>query len=213
MIEVSGLSIHQGDFVLDDVSFVVPSGEYGVLMGRSGCGKSSVLEAVCGLRAHRAGVIRLDGCDVTHKRPGERGVGYVPQDRALFPGVVVRRQIAFSLIIRRESVAAIAKRVDELAELLGIPHILDREPENLSGGEAQRVALARALAFRPSVLCLDEPLSALDESTLDEICGLLAGVQQRTHVTVLHVTHGRREAQRLGTCLLEFDEGKIRPVS
>ncbi len=212
MIDVQGLSIVQGDFVLQDVSFVVRAGSYGVLMGRSGCGKSSILETVCGLRTPRAGRILLFGRDVTTLAPGERGVGYVPQDRALFPTLAVRDQIAFSLVVRKRPESEIAARVDELAELLGIAHLLDRMPANLSGGEAQRVTLARAVASRPGLLCLDEPLNALDEQTHDEICGLLKEVQEYTGVTVLHVTHSSTEARQLGHQIFHIDAGKLHEI-
>ncbi len=213
MIVVDNLSIRQGDFSFENVDLTIPSGVYGVLMGRSGCGKTTILEAICGLRRMAGGRIRLGDRDVTRLRPGERGIGYVPQDRALFPTMVVGQQLAFSLIVRKTPGDIIASRVAELAELLGIGHLLDRSPGTLSGGEAQRVTLGRALACRPSVLCLDEPLSALDEDTHDEICKLLADIHQCTGVTVLHVTHSRREAQRLGDCVFQLEDGAVRELT
>jgi len=209
VIRVEGIAIRQGTFALEDVSFTVPSGAYGVLMGASGSGKTSILEAICGLKRPAAGSIRLGERDVTRLRPGERGIGYVPQDRALFPRMRVGDQIAFSLVVRRWPMAEIAARVEELAKLLGLEALLERTPETLSGGEAQRVALARALASRPSTLCLDEPLNALDEDTHDETCGLLADIHRLTGVTVLHVTHGLREAERLGTIFLRLRDGRV----
>jgi ABC-type sugar transport system ATPase subunit len=213
MIEVRGLAVHQGSFVLDDISFTVPSGAYGVLMGPSGAGKTSILEVICGLRASAAGQVLLSGVDVSGRRPGERGIGYVPQDRALFPTLTVRQQLAFALVVRRAPAAEIGARVDELAALLGIVHLLDRRPVGLSGGEAQRVTLGRALAARPQVLCLDEPLNALDDAIHEETCALLASVHRLTGVTVLHVTHSLREARRLGTRLLRLEGGAVREVS
>lgn len=212
MIGVTDLSLSQGDFSLKDVNLVVPDGEYGVLMGRSGCGKTTVLEVVCGLRPFIAGDVKVSGRSVGHLKPAERGIGYVPQDRALFPTMRVRDQIAFSLIVRSWTQAEIASRVDELAELLGITNLLDRMPFGLSGGEAQRVALARALAFRPSALCLDEPLSALDEDLHDEICDLLADVHRQTGVTVLHITHSHSEAKRLAGVHFRMEKGAITVV-
>lgn len=209
MIRVDGLSIHQGDFRLDEVSFSVPSGSYAVLMGESGCGKTTVLEGICGLRPLVRGEIFLDDLEATRLKPGERGVGYVPQDRALFPTMRVRDQLAFALVIRREPNRIIAERVEELAELLGISHLLNRYPGSLSGGEAQRVALGRALTCRPPVLCLDEPLSALDEDTHDEICQLLEDIHRHAGVTVLHVTHGKREARRLGDRIFLLVKGQV----
>ncbi len=209
MIEVQDLSIEQGDFGLNGIDLTVPEGSYGVLMGPSGCGKSTVLEILCGLRRPKSGRVLLCGRDVTEMRPGERGVGYVPQDRALFPTMKIRAQLAFSLVIRRVSNDVIASRVVEIAELLGIGHLLDRLPGSLSGGEAQRVTLGRALANHPPVLCLDEPLSALDEDMHGEICELLADVHRRTGVTVLHVTHSVREADLLGSTVFRFRDGTV----
>jgi ABC-type sugar transport system ATPase subunit len=199
-----------GDFALSDVSFAVPTGGYGVLMGKTGSGKTTLLESIIGLRRIRGGRVLLHGVDVTELKPAVRGVGYVPQDGALFSTMTVREQIALALVIRKVSRTAIDRRVDELAELLGIAPLLHRKPRGLSGGERQRVALGRALSFQPGVLCLDEPLSALDDDTRQQMCELLQSVQKRTHVTVLHVTHNRAEAQLLGDCLLRIEDGQVR---
>ena len=204
MIAVEKLALRQGDFSLNDLSFELPEGAYGVLVGRSGCGKTSLLEAVCGLRPISSGRINLGGQDVTDLKPGERGVGYVPQDGALFPHLSVARQLAFSLVLRKTEPAQIAKRVDELSERLGIKHLLDRMPDSLSGGECQRVALGRALSLYPKYLCLDEPLSALDDETHEEIYGLLQQTVKGSDVTVLHVTHNKREVESLADVVLRM---------
>ena len=204
MIAVEKLALRQGDFSLNDLSFELPEGAYGVLVGRSGCGKTSLLEAVCGLRPISSGRIILGGQDVTGLKPGERGVGYVPQDGALFPHLSVARQLAFSLVLRKTEPAQIAKRVDELSERLGIKHLLDRMPNSLSGGECQRVALGRALSLYPKYLCLDEPLSALDDETHEEIYGLLQQTVKGSDVTVLHVTHNKREVESLADVVLRM---------
>ena len=151
----------------------------------------------------------LNDRDVSRWRPAERGVGYVPQDRALFPTMRVAQQIAFPLVLRRRSAAFIQQRVGQLVDLMSIAHLLDRMPGTLSGGEAQRVALARALAHDPSLLCMDEPLSALDEDMHDEMCDLLRKVQTQTKVTTLHVTHRRKEVQRLADVLLSMKDGRV----
>lgn len=204
MIAVEKLALRQGDFSLNDLSFELPEGSYGVLVGRSGCGKTSLLEAVCGLRPISSGRIILDGQEVTGLKPGERGVGYVPQDGALFPHLSVARQLAFSLVLRKTEPTQIAKRVDELSERLGIKHLLDRMPDSLSGGECQRVALGRALSLYPKYLCLDEPLSALDDETHEEIYGLLQQTVKGSDVTVLHVTHNKREVESLADVVLRM---------
>ncbi len=209
MIEVDNVSIRYGAFALDRVSFVVPSDRYGVLMGRTGCGKTTILEAICGLRRPCTGQVRLNGEDVTQLRPAERGVGYVPQDGALFENLDVAANIGFALEIRGVGRNETKQRVEHVAEQLGIGHLLDRNVPHLSGGEKQRVALARALAFGPSVLLLDEPLSALDEDTHTELCELLGRLPELSHCTVLHVTHNHSEAARLAGCLFRFRSGTI----
>jgi len=209
MIALENIELRQGSFELSDLSLELASGEYGVLMGRSGCGKTTLLEAVCGLRNIAGGRVILGGRDVTQLPPAERGVGYVPQDRALFPTMLVREQLAFALVLRALSQVEIAERVDELAELLGITGLLDRTPDKLSGGEAQRVALGRALAHAPAVLCLDEPLAALDEELHGEMCRLLERVHRETGVTILHITHSPSEARRLAGCHFRLADGKV----
>lgn len=203
MIELDGISVHLGTFALRDVSLTVPAGRYAVLMGRTGSGKTTLLEVICGLRRLDAGRVRLAGRDVTRLRPAERGVGYVPQDGALFPTLTVREHLAFAPTVHRWSVLRVRQQVERFAELLGIAHLLERRPEGLSGGERQRVALGRALAFEPAVLLLDEPLSALDEQTREEMHRVLTDVR-RLGVTTLHVTHSRSEAERLADVILRL---------
>jgi molybdate/tungstate transport system ATP-binding protein len=212
MIAVRKLCLRAGAFALRNLSFTVDTGQYAVLMGKTGSGKTTLLEAICGLQAVESGSINLLGRDVTRLGPAERDVGYVPQDRALFPTFKVRDHLAFALTVRRRPRAEIERRVAELAGLLGIGHLLERRPAGLSGGEAQRVALGRALAFRPSVLLLDEPLSALDDDTRSDMVGLLRAVQRLTGVTTLHVTHSLGEAKKLADRLLVLKNGCIEEV-
>jgi ABC-type sugar transport system ATPase subunit len=207
MIRLDSISWRAGAFGLEKVSFTVPAGRYGVLMGKTGGGKTSLLEIICGLRYPSAGRVWLGERDVTDLAPGERGIGYVPQDGALFPTMTVREQLGFALRLR--SLPA-DERVAELAAPLGIAHLLDRKPDGLSGGERQRVALGRALAARPQVLLLDEPLSALDDDTREPLADLLRTVQRATAVTVLHITHNRSEAARLADVLLRLEDGRVR---
>lgn len=212
MISLSHLSIRQGTFRLEDISLELGAGEYGVLMGKTGTGKTTLLEAICGLRPVASGSIRLLGRDVTRLRPAARGVGYVPQDGSLFSQLTVREHLAFALVVRRWTRADVERRVAELAELLGIGHLLDRKPKGLSGGEVQRVALGRALAMRPGVLLLDEPLSALDDDTRGEMHELLLSVRRQTRLTALHVTHNRSDAERLADRLFELRDGEVREI-
>lgn len=212
MIAIEDISIESGDFRLSNVSLTVPAGQYGVLMGRTGSGKTTILECILGLRKASSGTIMLASEDVTHVNPAMRGVGYVPQDRALFSGMTVRDHLAFALLIRRRPPSVIDERVRDLASSLGLVHLLDRTPHGLSGGEQQRVALGRALSFRPRVLCLDEPLSALDSDTRKQMCELLQDISRKEQVTTLHVTHNLDEARRLADCLFSVVDGKIEPA-
>jgi molybdate/tungstate transport system ATP-binding protein len=209
MIEVIDLRIEQGTFRLHDVSFAIPQGKYGVLMGPTGCGKTSILEAICGLRHPAAGRIILAGRDVTRLKPAGRNLGYVPQDGALFQTMTVRRHLEFALRIRGWPRHQREARVAQLASMLGIEHLLHRRPAGLSGGEAQRVALGRALSFQPAILCLDEPLSALDDDTRAAMIDLLKRVQRETGVTALHVTHNRHEAEQLADYRLQLLDGSV----
>ncbi len=209
MIAVKNLTIQFSRFALRNVSLTAPTGAYAMLMGPTGCGKTTILEAICGLRPVAGGTIELMGSDMTKAKPGERGIGYVPQDGALFPTMKVRDQLAFALKLRKRSSPEIRDRVRELAELLAIDHLLDRKPRGLSGGERQRVALGRALSGRPGVLCLDEPLNALDDDTRQRMVALLKHVQQREKLTALHVTHSREEAAELGSLVFRLNEGRV----
>ena len=209
MLHLANLAVEAGAFSLHDISLQVPQGGYAILMGTTGSGKTTLLEALCGLRRVTHGSIHLDGRAVDTLPARERGIGYVPQDLALFSTMTVAENLGFALHIRHVPAAAEQARVHELAELLGIRHLLERMPHALSGGEKQRVALGRALAAQPRVLLLDEPFSALDDQTREDMYALMRTVRQATRATVLHVTHSRSEAQALGDCRFVLDHGRI----
>lgn len=210
MIQLEQISWKAGErVILAEVSISIPTNTYAVLMGATGCGKTTLLEILCGLRRPTTGRVRLDGGDVTNLEPRERGIGYVPQDLALFPSLKVREQIAFAPKLRGLPEAEVESRVRRLAEQFGIGHLLERLPDLLSGGEKQRVALARALAAQPKLLLLDEPLSALDEGMRAEAVTLLQRVQQEHALTVLHVTHSSSEAAALGQMHLRMTAGRL----
>ena len=210
MIELRDITIRSGPFSLTNVGLSIPEGTYAVLMGGTGQGKTTILEAICGLRTVTSGRILLNGSDTTRWKPGDRGVGYVPQDLALFPMMTVRGHLEFALRVRHCSASMIRDRVAELAHVLGIESLLSRGVTNLSGGEAQRVALGRALSFRPRVLLLDEPLKALDEVTRDRLCELLRSIQKGSGLTTLHITHSRSEARALAEKLFVLEAGRLR---
>lgn len=208
-IRFDNLSWQAGNFRLEGVSFSVRAGSYAVLMGKTGCGKTTLLEILCGLRQPTDGHVFIGERAVTGLPPGERGIGYVPQDGAMFPTMTVREQIGFALALRKWPKTEIVARVMELSEHLGVAHLLDRLPQHLSGGERQRVALGRALAAKPNVLLLDEPLSALDEELRDDLATLLKRVQRELSITALHITHSRHEATQLADVMFRMESGRV----
>ena len=212
MIEIRDLAVRQGKFALAGVALAVPTGRYAVLMGKSGCGKTTVLEAVAGLRRVETGTIALAGRDVTSLRPMARHIGYVPQDGALFTTMSVRENLAFALEVRGDARKEIENRVAELAGWLEVAHLLDRRPHFLSGGE-KRASRSAALASHPPVLLLDEPLSSLDDDTRDTLVELLIRLRSLRELTVLHVTHNRSEADRLGDLVFRMENGSVRTGS
>ncbi len=212
MIAVQDLGVRAGDFRLDGISFEIPAGGYGVLMGRTGCGKTTILEAICGLKQVTAGTIRLGDREVTDLPASLRGIGFVPQDGTLFTTMTVRQHLAFGPKVQGWSKGDIDRRVDELAGELGISHLLKRKPYGLSGGERQRVSLGRALAVKPKVICLDEPLSALDENTHAEMTALIRRLVTENGITALHITHSRTEAEAIADRIFLLEEGKLRAL-
>ena len=163
-----------------------------------------------GLRPITSGKIVLGGVDVTFLKPAARNIGFVPQDLALFPTMTVFNNISFSLKIRNWTDEEIKRRVSEISEWLGISHLMDRFPnKGLSGGEKQRVALGRALAFNPGILCLDEPLSALDDETRHEMYEVFQRIRQSSPVTVLHITHNLSETENLADDVFILKSGVI----
>lgn len=212
MISLQNISIKLGQFTLENVSLEIPESKYGVLMGSSGSGKTTIVESICGLKKIKSGKIILNGIDVTNFRPGDRHLGYVPQEGVLFSTMTVKEQIAFGPIVRGWKKPAAFERAEELADSLEIEHLLSRKPAGLSGGESQRVALARALASKPNLVCLDEPLSSLDEDNREKACSLIKKLHQQENFTVLHITHSASEAKLMGDHVFRISEGKLKGV-
>ena len=209
MIRCIDLHIEQGSFILSEINLEIKRGDYVVLMGKTGCGKTTILESICGLRKIDSGEIWLDDNNITQYLPSQREIGYVPQDGALFKNMTIANNIGFALKIRKWEKYKIKERVNELAQILGIEYLLEREAHDLSGGEKQRVALARALSFYPDVLCLDEPISALDDETKIGMYELLLTLKNNLNITVLHVSHSKIEAKKLADTVLDVSDGKI----
>ena len=199
MLEIHNLSIRLGEFSLQEVSLTVEKGQYLCLAGPTGAGKTILLECIAGLHLPDRGTISFQGRDVTLLPPEARGLGYVPQDYALFPHMTVFENIAYGLRERGVHAAAIARKVREAAETMQIGYLLTRDVLHLSGGERQRTAFARALVLDCELLLLDESLSALDVVTTRELSFQLAELHRRLELTVIHVTHDFDEAFSLAT--------------
>ncbi len=208
-LELRNLRIQHGAFQLGPVSMPVPTGCHALLLGPTGSGKTTLLEVIAGLRKPQSGSILSFGIDITSYPPGDRGIGYVPQDAVVFPTMTVRQNLAFGLAIRKSPIKLQTEQIAELAERLQLTPILDRPAIGLSGGEAQRVALGRALAFRPKLLLLDEPMSAIDEITKESVIQLL----KRDSISVLHVTHDRAEVDRLADRIYRLETGTSSPTN
>jgi ABC-type Fe3+/spermidine/putrescine transport system ATPase subunit len=197
-----------GEFSLHSVSVRIPAGDYVVVLGPTGAGKTVLLECIAGLLRPDSGEVWLDGENMTAEPPERRGIGYLPQDYALFPHLTVRDNMQFGLRVQRRDAEA-AQAVADLAGMLGIGGLLDRYPATLSGGEKQRAALGRALAVRPRVMLLDEPLSALDASTRQQIGAELREIHDRVGITTVHVSHDFEETLRLADRVVLVDRGRI----
>jgi len=209
MIRLEGVCFSVGDFALQDVGLIVGPGEYVVLLGRPGSGKTLLLECIAGLQRIAGGTIDIGGQCVNELEPAERGVGYVPQDYALFSRKSVAANIELGLRVRGWPRRDRMDRVQDVAELLGIEHLLGRGTPGLSGGERQRVALARALAILPSVLLLDEPVNALDPETRDDILAELKRVHDATRTTTIHVCHDLDEMRAVADRVGVMHEGRL----
>jgi multiple sugar transport system ATP-binding protein len=194
--------------VLEDVSFVARAGRVLTLLGPSGCGKSTLLRIVAGLETASRGTLVLDGRPMDALPPGERDVGFVFQNYALYPHLTVARNLSLALEARRLSKKEIADRVGEAARLLAIDELLDRKPGQLSGGQQQRVALGRALARRPRLYLMDEPLSNLDALLREGMRAELKSLFRRIGATVLYVTHDQAEAMSLSDEVLVLRKGR-----
>jgi ABC-type Fe3+/spermidine/putrescine transport system ATPase subunit len=207
MLRVNNLSITLGDFSLKDINLFVREGEYCILLGPSGAGKTVLLEALAGLVVPDGGEIILDGENITNRPIRERRMGLVYQQQALFPHMDVAANVRYGERMRKMGKGSDVE-VERLADEFGFTHLLQRYPGTLSCGEAQRVALARTLATEPRCLLLDEPISSLDVKARSEIRELLRALHGRGH-TVLHVTHDYEEAASLATRIGVMEKGTI----
>ena len=209
-LSVRDLTVSFGDrTVLDGVALDVEQSELVVVMGPSGCGKSTLLRAIAGLEPIGAGSIALDGRDATKLPPHQRNIGFVFQDLALFPFLDVGENIAYGLRRRGMRASDRRERVAELLDLVGLGNATSRSVQTLSGGEQQRVAVARALAPSPSLLLLDEPLSALDADRQLAIADEIVRIIRTTGTAALYVTHDQAEAAHVGSRIVRLADGRL----
>ena len=212
MIEIKGLSVKLGSFLLEDITFDVRDGEYFVLLGPTGAGKTVLMESIAGLNPIGSGQVKINGRDVTFLNLEKRNIGFAFQDHVIYRHLSVRDNISFGLQWRRKTRREIEDAIDRVIELLDITHLLKRRPWTLSGGESQKIALARALAIKPDLLLLDEPLSAVDPEMKEATERELKKIHNRLNLTTIHVTHNFEEAIALGDRIAVLGEGRIAQI-
>jgi len=198
MITIKNLSKSWKEFSLKETNLDVKSGEYFVILGPTGAGKTLPLELIAGFEMPDVGRIQIDGNDITELPPDERKIGFVYQHYWLFPHMTVEENVAYGLQFKKLSKNEVEQRSKKIMNLVKVSHLSNRYPQTLSGGEQQKSAIARAIVIEPEVMLLDEPLSALDARTRDLMRGELKRINRELGTTVIHVTHDQTEAMVLG---------------
>ena len=213
-VSLRHITKHYGSLcALDQLCLDIPAGELVVLLGSSGCGKTTLLRSVAGLERPDQGQVLIDGQDVTALATRHRPIGMVFQSYALFPHMTVRQNIAFPLRARQRPSQHRSSRVEELLELVHLGPQGDRFPSQLSGGQQQRASLARALAASPQVLLLDEPLSALDALVRQQLREEIRRIQKTLQITTLFVTHDQAEAMAIADRVAVMRQGRIDQIA
>jgi iron(III) transport system ATP-binding protein len=212
-LRLEAISKRFGAFhALEDVSLAVEAGRLVCFLGPSGCGKTTLLRVIAGLEVQDAGRIEIGGRDVSRLPPAQRDFGIVFQSYALFPNLTVAQNVGYGLVNRRKARAEIKARVAEMLSLVGLTEHGAKYPIQLSGGQQQRVALARALASAPSLLLLDEPLSALDARVRVRLREEIKALQQRLGVTTIMVTHDQEEALAMADSIVVMNRGRVEQI-
>lgn len=208
-LEINDLNVKLGEFHLKDLDLKLDKNEYLVIIGPTGSGKSVLLETIAGFFTPDSGKIFLEGKDITEMNPEKRGISIVYQDYVLFPNMNVFENIAYGLNKKIKDKNIIKTKVGEISKLLKIDHLLERDPETLSGGEKQRAAVARSLIVEPNILLMDEPFSAVDIETHAILTTLIKNAISRYQTTVIHVTHNFDDVWNLAERVAVMKEGKI----
>jgi multiple sugar transport system ATP-binding protein len=202
-------AFRNGPRAVDDLSLEIPDGEFMVLVGPSGCGKSTLLRLIAGIEEPTAGAVHIGERDVTRLQPRKRDIAMVFQNYALYPHLSVRGNLGFGLRLRRVDKATRQRRVDEVADILGLSELMDRRPGALSGGQRQRVAMGRAIVREPAAFLMDEPLSNLDAKLRVSMRAQLTKLHERLGITTVYVTHDQVEAMTLGTRVAVLRDGVL----
>ena len=200
-------------YAVQDFSLEIPDREFVIFVGPSGCGKSTTLRMIAGLEEITSGELWIDGQLCNYVEAKDRDLSMVFQNYALYPNMTVYENMAFSMKIRKQPKDEVDKKVHEAAKMLGIEHLLDRRPAALSGGQKQRVAIARALANNPDILLCDEATSALDIENTEEIVELLREINEKTHITIVFITHEMDVAKKLFDRIAFMEDGKLKEVT
>jgi len=201
-----------GAVAVDDLSLDIADGEFMILVGSSGCGKTTALRMIAGLETPTSGAIRIGDQVVNEVSARDRDIAMVFQNYALYPHMTVARNLGYPLRQRRMPRADVARRVHEVAEMLGLEELLKRRPGQLSGGQRQRVAMGRALVREPEVFLLDEPLSNLDAKLRVQMRAALKRLHGRLGITTVYVTHDQVEAMTLGDRIAVLSDGRVQQL-
>lgn len=212
MLALRNLCCKAGRFSLRNLNLDLGAGEYLVLVGPTGSGKTTLIRCIAGLIRAERGAIRLGSREIAHLDPSQRNIGLLPQDYSLFPHLDVRGNILFGPLVRKTPRGEAEGRLRRIADVLGIKDLLARNVANLSGGEAQRVALARALIVHPEAILLDEPFSAVDPGMRMRLWFEIKEILRSLNVTVIHVTHNLDEASAVGDRMGVLIDGVLEQV-
>ncbi len=204
--------VYDKKLVIDRVNLEIKDKEFVVLVGASGCGKSTILRMIAGLEEISDGEILIDNKKVNDIAPKDRDIAFVFQSYALYPHMTVRENIAFGLKMRKVDKKVIEQKVNEAAEILNLTEYLDRKPKQLSGGQRQRVALGRAIVRNPKVFLMDEPLSNLDAKLRVQMRSEIKKLHEKLQTTFIYVTHDQTEALTMGSRIVVLDKGVIQQV-